>query len=114
MTQHDETVRLRHMLEAAREAVELSRGRSRGDLATQRLVELALTRLVETVGEAASRIPKEIQGRSPDIPWTQIVTMRHRLVHGYDAVDPDLLWSTVTEDLPALIPLLERVLAERA
>ena len=112
MTQHDETVRLRHMLGAAREAVELSRGLSRQDLAEQRLVELALTKLVETVGEAASRIPKEIQGRSPEIPWAQVVTMRHRLVHGYDTVDPDLLWSTVTEDLPALIPLLERALGE--
>jgi uncharacterized protein with HEPN domain len=67
---------------------------------------------VETVGEAASRIAKEIQGQSPEIPWAQIVTMRHRLVHGYDTVDPDLLWSTVTEDLPALIPLLERALGE--
>lgn len=40
--------------------------------------------------------------------------MRRQLVHGYDTVDPDLLWSTVTEDLPALIPLLERALGERS
>jgi len=51
------------MLGAAREAVELSKGLSRQDLAEQRLVELALTKLVETVGEEASRIPKEIQGQ---------------------------------------------------
>jgi uncharacterized protein with HEPN domain len=102
------------MLEAAREAVELSRPLCRQDLAERRLVELALTKLVETVGEAASRIPKEVQGQSPEIPWPQIVTMRHRLVHGYDTVDPDLLWSTVTEDLPSLIPLLERALGERS
>lgn len=112
MTQHDETVRLRHMLEAAREAVELAKGLNREDLARQRLVELALTKLVETVGEAASRIPKEVQARSPEIPWPQIVTMRHRLVHGYDTVDPDVLWGTVTEDLPSLIRLLERALGE--
>lgn len=100
------------MLDAAREAVELARGLTREDLARQRLVELALTKRVETVGEAASRIPKEVRGRAPEIPWPQIVTMRHRLVHGYDTVDPDVLWGTVTEDLPSLIPLLERVLDE--
>lgn len=70
--------------------------------------------LVETVGEAASRIPREVPGRSPEIPWRQIVTKRYRLVHGFDTVDPDLLWSTVSEDLPALIPLLERALGERS
>lgn len=53
MTQRDETARLRHVLEAAREAEELSRPLGRQDLAERRLVELALTRLVETVGEAA-------------------------------------------------------------
>lgn len=101
------------MLEAAREAIEISAGLCREDLATQRLVELALTKLVETVGEAASRVPNETRRRSQQIPWAQIVTMRHRLVHGYDTVDPDVLWSTVTEDLPALIPLLERVIGEK-
>ena len=111
MTRHDEDVRLRHMLMAAREAVELSRDLSREDLARQRTTELALTKLVETVGEAASRVAKETQGRAPEIPWAQIVTMRHRLVHGYDAVDLDVLWSTVTEDLPELIAILETFLA---
>ncbi len=111
MTRHDEDVRLRHMLMAAREAVELSRDLSREDLARQRTTELALTKLVETVGEAASRVSKETQGRAPEIPWAQIVTMRHRLVHGYDAVDLDVLWSTVTEDLPELIAILETFLA---
>lgn len=112
MTRHDEYVRLRHMLEAAREAVALANGLTRDDLGRQRLVELALTKLVEAVGEAASRIPKDVQERSPGIPRAQIVTMRHRLVHGYDTVDPDVLWGTVTEDLPSLIPLLERALGE--
>lgn len=112
MTRHDEDVRLRHMLMAAQEAVELSRGLSRDDLGRQRTTELALIKLVETVGEAASRVPKETQGRAPEIPWAQIVTMRHRLVHGYDAVDLDVLWSTVTEDLPELVPLLEKLLSD--
>lgn len=113
MTRHDEDVRLRHMLMAAREAVELSRSLSREALARQRTAELALIKLVETVGEAASRVPGETRDRAPEVPWAQVVTMRHRLVHGYDAVDLDVLWSTVTDDLPELIAVLERLLANQ-
>lgn len=110
MTRHDESVRLRHMLRAAEEAVALSRGRTRQDLADDRLLELALTKLVETIGEAASRVPAGTRAEAPAIPWPEIVTMRHRLVHGYDTVDLDMLWATVNEDLPALIPVLAKVL----
>jgi uncharacterized protein with HEPN domain len=62
MSQHDPLVALRHMLDHAREAAELARGRSRTDIDTDRLLQLALTRLVEIVGEAASRVPAELQG----------------------------------------------------
>lgn len=110
MTQHEALVRLGHMLEASREATELARGKTRQDLSENRLLELALTRLVEIVGEAASRVPKEDQARFPDIPWADIVGMRNRLVHGYTEIDIDALWSTIEEDLPALVPLLEAAL----
>ena len=65
MSQHDLLVALRHMLDHAREAVELAQGRSRADLGADRLVQLALTRLVEIVGEAASRVPAGTAGSAP-------------------------------------------------
>jgi uncharacterized protein with HEPN domain len=68
MSQHDPLVALRHMLDHAREAVDLAQGRSRDDLDSDRLLQLALTRLVEIVGEAASRVPSELQGRHPQLP----------------------------------------------
>ena len=73
-------------------------------------MELALVRLVEIVGEAANRLPIEDQSRYPSIPWKEIVGMRNRLVHGYDAIDLDVLWDTVRIDLPQLIEELERIL----
>jgi uncharacterized protein with HEPN domain len=98
------------MLDASREAIALARGRTRQGLAEDRILELALTRLVEIVGEAASRVPKDQQARYPDIPWADIVGMRNRLVHGYMEIDGDALWSTIAEDLPVLVPLLEAAL----
>lgn len=114
MTQHDPLIRLRHMLDHASEAVEMIRGRKRQDLDDDRKLELALVRLVEVVGEAASRISREDQARYPSIPWPQVTGMRHRLIHGYDTIDLQVLWDTVTDDLPPLIAALEAVVGPDA
>jgi uncharacterized protein with HEPN domain len=111
MSRHDPQVRLRHMLAYATEAVTLMRGRSRADLDIDRALGLAVLRCVEIVGEAASRIPVAIRRRYPNIPWAQIIAMRNRLIHGYDIVDYDIVWSTVSQDLPPLIAELERILS---
>ncbi len=68
MSRHDDQPRLRHMLDHAVEAVELSRERTRADLDTDRPLNLALVRLLEIVGEAAARISNETRDRHPDIP----------------------------------------------
>ena len=110
MSQRDPHVALRHMLDHANEAVSLVRGKSQPHLNGDRLLQLALTRLVEIVGEAASRVPKELQDRHQAIPWREIVSARNRLIHGYDFVDLDILWEIVATDLPAVIPQIERAL----
>jgi len=50
--------------------------------------------------------------RYPDIPWSEIVGLRNRLIHGYDEVDFDILWQIVTDDLPPLVTALEKILSE--
>lgn len=104
-------IRFRHMLDHAQEAVAMMRGKTRADLDTDRKLNLALVRLLEIIGEAAGRIPKEERHRYPDIPWVEIVGLRNRLIHGYDDVDFDVLWQIVTKDLPSLIRNLEKLLA---
>lgn len=74
--------------------------------------QLALVRLLEIVGEAANRVSKEAQRRHRSIPWAAVVGMRNRLIHGYDIVDLDIVWNTITADLPSLIESLETVLRE--
>lgn len=98
------------MLDHAKEAVDLLVGKEETELSRNRVLELALVRLIEIIGEAANRLPIENQSRYPSIPWREIVSMRNRLVHGYDAIDLDVLWNTVQIDLPRLIEELERVL----
>ena len=110
MTRHDDEIRLRHMLDHAREAIAVTAGRSRSDLDTDRLLELALVRLVEIIGEAAARVTADFQSTHGQIPWPQVIAMRNRLVHGYDEVDFDILWDTIQDDLPPLVTVLEELL----
>ena len=91
------------MRDHAREAVALAHGKTRAELDSDRLLVLGLTRLVEIVGEAAARVSDSQREQLPNIPWADIVGMRNRLIHGYDAVDEDILWTVVTRDLPPLV-----------
>jgi uncharacterized protein with HEPN domain len=102
---------LRHILDHAREAVEMARGKTRAQLDSDRQLNLALTRLLEIVGEAAARTSPEERSRYPAIPWMQVVGLRNRLIHGYDSVDFDILWQIVTRDLPPLIATVEEILS---
>lgn len=106
----DDAIRLRHMLDAARQAVQFTQGRKRSDLDRDPMLMLSLLKLVEIVGEAASQVTDSGQARVPDIPWADIVGMRHRLVHAYFDINLDILWQTVRHDLPSLISILEKAL----
>jgi uncharacterized protein with HEPN domain len=97
------------MLDHAREAVAMAHGRTRADLDSDRQMNLALVRLLEIMGEAARRVREEDRARYPGIPWSQIVSLRNRLIHAYDEVDFDILWQIVTRDLPPLIGVLEKI-----
>jgi len=112
MSKDNDEIRMRQMLDYARKAQAMTQGRSRADLDSDVMLQLALTRAVEVIGEAASRVSEVSRRRHPDIPWRDMVGMRNRLIHGYEAVDLNLLWDTVTTDLPPLIKALERMLGE--
>jgi uncharacterized protein with HEPN domain len=102
----DDEFRLRHLIAAASKAIAYSAGRQRADLDNDELLRLALTKLVEIVGEAAKHISPELQAAQPDVPWAAAARMRDRLVHHYFDVNLDILWQTVTEDLPRLLQAL--------
>jgi uncharacterized protein with HEPN domain len=112
MSDHDDRISLRQMLDHAREARGMVKGRNRSDLQTDRSLELALTRLIEIIGEAATRISSPTKEKFGEIPWKNVIGMRNRLIHGYDIVDMDVLWDTLEINLPPLIQQLQKIIGE--
>ena len=112
MSRHDDTISFRQMHDHVREAIALAQGRSRPDLETDRIFFLSLLKVVEIVGEAASRVSDGTRSAHPEIPWRQLIGTRNRLVHGYDAVDCNILWDIVTMDFPPLASQLKALLPE--
>ena len=66
----------------------------------------SVIRRIEIIGEAARRISPEIRTAYPDIPWTEMIGMRNLMIHDYDDIDLEIVWSTVQRDLPRLIDLV--------
>jgi len=110
MSRHDPMVDIRQMLSHANEAVDLTKNRCRSDLDTDRLLNLAVVRLLEVIGEAANRVPVNIQNRYSEIRWREVISLRNRLIHGYDAVDYDIVWEILKHDLPELMDQLNKIL----
>ncbi len=109
----DDAVRLRHMLDAAEEALTFVRGRRRVDLDIDRQLVLSLVKEVEIIGEAAYQVSQATRNSLSEMPWEDIIGMRHRLVHAYFDINLDILWRTVQEDLPALVALLRSALSPK-
>ena len=100
------------MLESAEEAAALSQGKTRVDMDADRVLSLALTRLLEIIGEAAARLSPEIRHRHPEVPWADIIGLRNRLIHDYRDVDLNILWRIIEHDLPSLIVELTNILRD--
>jgi uncharacterized protein with HEPN domain len=98
------------MLEHAQEAVSLLDDRTVEDLVADRVLQLALTRLVEVIGEAASKVSADMRQSNPTIPWREAIATRNMLSHGYDIVRADILHQTICHDLPELIQRLIELL----
>ena len=111
MSKRDPLLRLRHMRDFSRKAMTLVQGKSRSDLEEDETLRLAVTHLVELVGEAASQVPASERNRFPNIQWPKIISMRNRLIHGYDYIDYDILWDAITANLPQLVDQLEAILS---
>ncbi len=109
--QRDDRIRLKHMLDAARETQAFVASKTRTDLDTDRKLTLALVKCIEVIGEAASRVSVQTRDALSAIPWGDIIGMRNRLIHGYFAVNLDIVWSTATEELPFLIVQVETALS---
>jgi uncharacterized protein with HEPN domain len=72
----------------------------------------SVLRNLEIIGEASRHIPRAIKEKYTDLPWMEMYTMRNIVIHEYHGVNLKIIWQTVTEDLPPLIPRLKEILEE--
>ena len=102
----DDLIYVGHMLDTARLAAAKVAGITRERFDGDENLRLALTHLVQTIGEAARQVSPGFREAHPQIPWAKVIGMRHRVVHDYLHVDYDIVWGVVTVDLPGLIEAL--------
>jgi uncharacterized protein with HEPN domain len=102
----DDLVYVQHMVAAAKQLSEYAAGRSRPDLDREPLLRDGFIRQLQVIGEAASRLSDVFRREHREVPWLDIVGMRHRLIHGYFKVNLDLAWETAVRDVPALLRIL--------
>jgi uncharacterized protein with HEPN domain len=94
------------MILYARDAMSFVSDIDREAFLASELHQSAVIRCLEVIGEAARKVSAATHTTLPDVPWADIIGMRNRLIHGYDTIDPDNVWRTVTNDLGPLIRAL--------
>ncbi len=107
----EDRVRILRMLDAAETIAGFVAGRGRPDLDSDRMFLFALIRAIEIIGEAAIRLSPDLRASAPAVPWALMIGMRNRLIHAYFDIDADILWRTVTEEVPGLMPALADLIA---
>ncbi|MBI5814355.1 MAG: DUF86 domain-containing protein [Nitrospinae bacterium] len=112
MTKRNDGISLRQMRDHAQEALDLVKNLTREDIDYDRVLCLALIQLLQITGEAATRVSEEKKEATAEIKWNSIIALRNRLIHGYDSINIDILWSIIAKDLPELVERLNVEIAD--
>ena len=97
----------------AGEVVSFVAGHTMAEVGRDRMFFRALERSLFLVGEAANRVPRDVQAQFPEIPWAAIIGLRNVLAHGYESVSPEKLWHTATVSVPELLKHLDAAIAKQ-
>jgi uncharacterized protein with HEPN domain len=100
------------MYDTARRILTKMRGISRAGFDADENLRLAITHLLQTIGEAARRVSPQLKAEHLEIPWPKITGMRNRIVHDYTRVDFNEVWRVATEDIAELASALARFVPE--
>lgn len=101
---------LQDMLNNAELALDFVQGMEYDEFFEDEKSRYAVMRALEVIGEAARQIPDDVRAANPEIPWREITAMRNKLMHEYFGANMKVVWRTVQEDLPVIIPILKRML----
>jgi uncharacterized protein with HEPN domain len=100
---------LGHILDSCRNIIEFTNGIDFQTFINKRLIQSAVIRELEIIGEATRSLPDEIRKHSKDIPWRKLTGMRDKLIHGYFTVDLKEVWNTVKNDISILKKGIEKI-----
>jgi uncharacterized protein with HEPN domain len=75
-------------------------------------INFVVVRALEIIGEATKRLPLSLREQYPAIPWKQMAGMRDRIIHGYDAIDYQVVWDAVKQEIPPVKPHLQQILSD--
>ncbi len=103
---------VRHMLEAVDRVMEVTETTTKDQFLGDWIIQDALIRELEVLGEAAGRVAREVTSQHTEIPWREITGLRHKLIHDYFVVALDVVWDTATVDVSEVRPLLLELLKE--
>jgi uncharacterized protein with HEPN domain len=106
--------RIEHILEAIAKIQRYTQGMTEESFSADERTVDAVIRNFQVIGEATRYVPKAVQTRYREIPWSLMQGMRHVLVHGYNVVKLDVVWRTIQESLPPLIKPLQNILNENS
>lgn len=110
----DNGERLADMLEAIERIRRHVSDKSRADFDDDELLQSAVLHWIEIIGEAARGLTDQVRDAHPEVPWREIIAMRNRVTHSYFDIDRDVVWNTVTRDLPELETSVRRIHGSRA
>ncbi len=110
MSKRDWRLFINDMLECIERIEKYISGLSYDDFIKDDKTKDAVVRNLEIIGEAANQIPVDIRKKYKDIPWAQIVGLRHRLIHGYFVIDYDIVWNIIDKEMPDLKIRMKKIL----
>ena len=103
---------LQDMLESIEKIESYRVGVTADEFAANSLLQDAVVRRLEVIGEAAKHVPQAVRAGYPDVPWRRISGLRDVLIHEYFGVIVDRVWQVITIDMPAVKPRLLQVQAD--
>ncbi len=101
------------MLDAIDSIKRFTKGISHKEFLHDEILQLALIKNLEIIGEAANNTTEDLRIKFSDINWKLIIDLRHILVHNYYRVELDVIWETVETDIPKLKGQLKKVVTDR-
>ncbi|OIN91209.1 MAG: hypothetical protein AUJ21_07685 [Anaerolineae bacterium CG1_02_58_13] len=101
------------ILESSRAALEYVGGKSREEFAKDAILQDAVVRRLEIIGEAAGRVSTATQKKYANLPWQAMKGTRNRVIHEYDSIELDIIWDIIQLDLPLLVSELEKIVSQK-